>query len=133
MNTKQTVYNILASMKSEPIKVDFVGVFDKQTQADLDKAFAAASIAIDQVDKAKANLKKSVIAHKSQLSAYDKWISGLQKKADSITPTWNKKIDEAAKKNAQFTVNEAKKQKDKIENQMKEVERLIAKLSGFPF
>jgi predicted nucleic acid-binding Zn-ribbon protein len=132
MNTKQTVYNILASIKSEPVNVE-LGVFDKQTQADLDKAFAAADIAIDQVEKAKANLKKSVIAHKSQLSAYDKWISGLQKKADSITPTGNKKIDADNKRAADFTVTDAKKQKDKIESQMKEVEKLITKLSGFPF
>jgi predicted nucleic acid-binding Zn-ribbon protein len=132
MNTKQTVYNILASMKSEPVNVE-LGIFDKQTQADLDKAFAAADIAIDQVDKAKANLKKSVIAHKSQLSAYDKWISGLQKKADSITPTGNKKIDADNKKAAERTVADAKKQKDKIEGQMKEVEKLISKLAGFPF
>ena len=132
MNTKQTVYNILASMKSEPVNVE-LGIFDKQTQADLDKAFAAADIAIDQVDKAKANLKKSVIAHKSQLSAYDKWISGLQKKADSITPTGNNKIDADNKKAAERTVADAKKQKDKIESQMKEVEKLITKLSGFPF
>jgi hypothetical protein len=132
MNTKQTVYNILASMKSEPVSVE-LGIFDKQTQADLDKAFAAADIAIDQVDKAKANLKKSVIAHKSQLSAYDKWISGLQKKADSITPTGNNKIDADNKKAAERTVADAKKQKDKIEGQMKEVEKLISKLAGFPF
>jgi predicted nucleic acid-binding Zn-ribbon protein len=132
MNTKQTVYNILASMKSEPVNVE-LGIFDKQTQADLDKAFAAADIAIDQVDKAKANLKKSVIAHKSQLSAYDKWISGLQKKADSITPTGNNKIDADNKKAAERTVADAKKQKDKIEGQMKEVEKLISKLAGFPF
>ena len=132
MNTKQTVYNILASMKSEPVNVE-LGIFDKQTQADLDKAFAAADIAIDQVDKAKANLKKSVIAHKSQLSSYDKWISGLQKKADSITPTGNNKIDADNKKAAERTVADAKKQKDKIEGQMKEVEKLISKLAGFPF
>jgi predicted nucleic acid-binding Zn-ribbon protein len=132
MNTKQTVYNILASMKSEPVNVE-LGIFDKQTQADLDKAFAAADIAIDQVDKAKANLKKSVIAHKSQLSAYDKWISGLQKKADSITPTGNNKNDADIKKAAERTVADAKKQKDKIEGQMKEVEKLISKLAGFPF
>ena len=119
-------------MKSEPVNVE-LGIFDKQTQADLDKAFAAADIAIDQVDKAKANLKKSVIAHKSQLSAYDKWISGLQKKADSITPTGNNKIDADNKKAAERTVADAKKQKDKIEGQMKEVEKLISKLAGFPF
>ena len=130
--SKQTVYNILASMKSEPVNVE-LGIFDKQTQADLDKAFAAADIAIDQVDKAKSNLKKSVIAHKSQLSAYDKWISGLQKKADSITPTGNNKIDADNKKAAERTVADAKKQKDKIEGQMKEVEKLLTKLAGFPF
>ena len=133
MNTKQTVYNILASMKSEPVSVELVGQWDAQTKADLDKAFAAADIAIDQVDKAKANLKKSVIAHKSQMSSYDKWISGLQKKADSITPTGDKKRDAESKKYAEFNVKEAKKQKDKIENQMKEVEKLLSKLAGFPF
>jgi hypothetical protein len=133
MNTKQTVYNILASMKSEPVNVELVGQWDAQTKADLDKAFSAASIAIDQVDKGKANLKKSILVHKSQLAAYDKWISGLQKKADSITPTGNKKIDDNSKKSAQVNVIDAKKQKDKIEKQMKEVERLLAKLAGFPF
>jgi len=35
MNTKQTVYNILASIKSEPVKVEFAAVDDavKMTQA----------------------------------------------------------------------------------------------------
>jgi cytochrome c peroxidase len=130
--SKQTVYNILASMKSEPVNVE-LGIFDKQTQADLDKAFTAADVAYDQVQKAKANFQKSIAAHKSQLSAYDKWIAGLQKKADSITPTGNKKIDDANKRSAEITVADAKKQKDKIENQMKLVERLLNQVSAVKF
>ena len=132
MNTKQTIYNILASVKSEPINVE-LGKWDAQTKADLDKAFAAADVAVDQVEKAKANLKKSIVAHKGQLSSYDKWISGLQKKADSITPTGNKKIDEANKKAAEFDVTDAKKQKQKIEDQMKLVERLLNQASSVKY
>jgi cytochrome c peroxidase len=132
MNTKQTVYNILASIKSEPVNVE-LGIFDKQTQADLDKAFAAADVAYDQVQKAKANFQKSIAAHKSQLSSYDKWISGLQKKADSITPTGNNKIDAENKKAAERTVADAKKQKQKIEDQMKLVERLLNQVSAVKF
>lgn len=128
MDTKQTIYNILASMKSEPVNVE-LGKWDAQTSADLDKAYAAADVAMDQVEKAKANLKKSILAHKSQLAAYDKWISGLQKKVDSITPTGNKKVDDANKKGAEFDVIDAKKQKVKIENQMKVVENLLNKIS----
>jgi hypothetical protein len=67
------------------------------------------------------------------MAAYDKWISGLQKAADSIQPTGNKRNDDLSKKAAEFNVFDAKKQKDKIEKQMKEVERLIAKIAGFPF
>jgi cytochrome c peroxidase len=132
MNTKQTVYNILASMTSKPVEVE-LGVFDQQTQADLDKAFAAADVAYDQVQKAKANFQKSIAAHKSQLSSYDKWIAGLQKKADSITPTGNNKIDADNKKAAERTVADAKKQKQKIEDQMKLVERLLNQVSAVKF
>ena len=130
--SKQTVYNILASMKSEPVEVE-LGVFDKQTQADLDKAFAAADVAYDQVQKAKANFQKSIAAHKSQLASYDKWISRLQKEADSIQPTGNKKLDDNAKKSKELVVTDAKKQKQKIEDQMKLVERLLNQISAVKY
>jgi|688.fasta_scaffold850957_2 hypothetical protein len=130
MNTKQSVYNILASINSEPINVE-LGAFDKQGAADRDKAFTAASTARDFVAKAKANLDKSLLAHKSQLSAYDKWISGLQKQVDNLPVTGNKTTDESRKKAAEFNVTDAKKQRDLMERQMKEVQKMISDLASF--
>lgn len=128
--SKQTIYNILASIKSEPINIE-LGVFDKQGAADRDKAFTAASTARDFVAKAKSNLDKSVLAHKSQLSAYDKWISRLEKEAQDLPVTGNKRNDEAAQKQKQVYITDAKKQRDLMERQMKEVQKMISNLDSF--
>jgi hypothetical protein len=61
MNTKQTVYNILASAKKEPVKVELAGINDvinELKNSNLSPALSLVGEAVKQLDKASIAARK---------------------------------------------------------------------------